>query len=129
MYFSGLNGEYNLTAGFDLREQYGHGYAIKTDNWGYFEIAFKDAWGNTDSDWKDYDCFLIIILTGCITGVLWLIECSINVHALRFGWALYGCKVPPEPIRTIESCLRRNQLLALPWRECVHLLPDMYTCD
>eukprot|EP00830_Metopus_es_P015833 TRINITY_DN4695_c0_g1_i1.p1 TRINITY_DN4695_c0_g1~~TRINITY_DN4695_c0_g1_i1.p1 ORF type:complete len:286 (-),score=26.85 TRINITY_DN4695_c0_g1_i1:60-917(-) len=65
---------------------------IKTDNWGYFQVAFSDVMANSSSKWKDYDCFLAILGTAGISGIMWIILCSIKIHALRKGWTTYGKK-------------------------------------
>ncbi|MDR3546681.1 MAG: hypothetical protein P4M11_00135 [Candidatus Pacebacteria bacterium] len=44
-------------------------YNPKTDNWGYFQIAAQ----RNDSFWKKYNALIIILVTGGVTGIFWVI--------------------------------------------------------
>lgn len=65
---------------------------IKTDNWGYFQLAFERVMDNGDSPWKEYDCFLAIILTDCVTGIFWVVLSLLGIYAHTKEWWSFFCK-------------------------------------
>ena len=99
VYFDQETEEYDLIAGL-ARKEATPTLTIKTENWGYFQVAFSAAMANANSRWKDYDCFLAILATAGVTGILWIVFGSIQIHAYRLGMWQSALKVPPTPLRS-----------------------------
>ena len=104
MYFDGGTATaYDLPTALYLKKTSGATAAMKTENWGYFEVAYKatqnDAtsyWPlvtNKGTTWKDYDCFLGIVITAGVTGVSWIVLCIIQIYNVVKTGETYGIKV------------------------------------
>jgi len=57
-----------------------------TDNWGYFKYAYDTVKSIPDSYWKDYDVFLMILITVGVCTVIWLIVGGLHIYALCTAW-------------------------------------------
>ncbi len=92
VYFSTDPNEYDLPTGLSMKFAT-PSLTIRTENWGYFQVAFSRAISDSDSGWKRYDCFLVILLTVCIVSVAWIAVGVIRICSLVNEWQGFECKV------------------------------------
>ena len=90
VYFAGSSDEYDLVHGLDYKALHPE-LTIKTDNWGYFQVAYEKVRDNPNDEWKSYDVLLAILATANITGLIWIIVSSLEAHAFlcanwHFAW-------------------------------------------
>ena len=54
-------------------------WEIKTDDWGYIYRVFEKAIFNSRTLWREYNVFVLIVITVGITGILWIILSIVNI--------------------------------------------------
>jgi hypothetical protein len=92
VFFEGQPEEYDLFEGL-ARKAVNPADTIRTENWGYFQAAFERVMKDSNSPWKDYDCYLAILCTAGVSGVMWIVMAIIEIHKFRKGIFRWGCKV------------------------------------
>jgi hypothetical protein len=98
VYFDEETLEYDLIGGL-ARKAIVSTLTIRTENWGYFQVAFSAVLADGNSPWKDYDCFLAILGTAGVVGVLWIVFSCIQIHAYRRSRWESAFKVRPAPLK------------------------------
>lgn len=94
VYFTTSPTEYDLPTGLAMKIKI-PSLKIRTDNWGYFQVAFSRVISSSDSstDWGRYDCFLAILLTVCVVGIVWIVLAVMRICSLVNEWLSFDCKV------------------------------------
>jgi len=93
VYFDQYPGkEYDLIQGLQMKIG-DPSLTIRTDNWGYFRVAYLRVLEDKSNKWGNYDCFLAICAIAGICGILWIFTGIGCAYALwKESWA-YVLKV------------------------------------
>eukprot|EP01022_Parablepharisma_sp_SALTPOND_P001384 TRINITY_DN106266_c0_g1_i1.p1 TRINITY_DN106266_c0_g1~~TRINITY_DN106266_c0_g1_i1.p1 ORF type:complete len:263 (+),score=-0.87 TRINITY_DN106266_c0_g1_i1:232-1020(+) len=66
---------------------------IRTDNWGYFRVAYLRVLYDANSEWAKYDCYLALCGVAGICGILWLLTSLTDAYIFckeKWDFAIKG---------------------------------------
>lgn len=98
-------------------------WTIRTDDWGFFFRAFGNYLTGSNSYWRSYDSFLVIMITAGITGVLWLFGSYTEFKRYSDAHSNASVNKKNKQIGILPVC---DLLFPLSWRQYIHILQNEY---